>query len=149
MSVVGRAAGVLARGVVTGVAGTAAMTLSSTVESRVRHRPASTAPARAAQKVLHIDDFSSDQARARFSTAVHWSYGTGWGVPRALLGAAGVPPAVAAPVHFAAMWGGAAVMLPALGVTPPVTRWGSTEVGIDLFHHLVYETAAGLVHQAL
>jgi hypothetical protein len=56
---------------------------------------------------------------------------------------------VAGPTHFAAMWGGALVMLPALQVAPPVTRWGRTEVAIDVFHHLVYETATGLTYELL
>ncbi|HEX6517658.1 MAG TPA: hypothetical protein VF049_19000 [Nocardioidaceae bacterium] len=145
----GTAAGVLARGVVAGLAGTAAMTVSSTAEARLRHRQASTAPARAAQKVLGIDEFPSARAQERFSTAVHWSYGTGWGVARALLGAVGLPAAAAAPAHFAVMWGGALVMLPALDVTPPVTRWGRTEVAIDVFHHVVYAVTAGLAHELL
>jgi hypothetical protein len=145
---VGRAAGVLARGMVAGLAGTAAMTVSSTWEARLRGRQPSTAPARAAEKVLRIHGLS-EKAHQRFSTFVHWSYGTGWGVARSALGAAGLPPAVAAPIHFSAMWGGALVMLPALKVTPPVTRWGRAEVGIDVFHHLVYEISTGLTYELL
>lgn len=143
------AAGVLARGTVAGLAGTAAMTASSTAEARLRHRDPSTAPARAAQKVLGIEDFPSPAAQERFSTLVHWSYGTGWGIVRAFLGAVGLPPVVATPTHFAAMWGGALVMLPALDVTPPVTRWGRTEVAIDVLHHLVYEAGTGLTYELL
>ena len=144
-----RPVGVLARGVAAGIAGTAAMTVSSTVEARLRGRPASTAPARAAQKVLGIEEFASEEAQERFSTAVHWGYGTGWGVARALLGALGLSPAVAAPTHRAAMWGGALAMLPALGVTPPPTQWGREEVAIDLFHHLVYEGSTSLAYELL
>jgi hypothetical protein len=123
--------------------------VSSTVEARIRHRPPSTAPARAAQKVLRIEEFHSPQAQNRFSTFVHWAYGTGWGVARATIGATGLHPALATPAHFAVMWGGALVMLPALDVTPPPTQWGRTEVVIDVFHHLVYVAAAGLAYQLL
>jgi hypothetical protein len=147
--VLARTAGVLLRGTAAGLAGTAAMTVSSTVEARLRHREPSTTPARAAQKVLHIDQFPSAEVEGRFSTLVHWSYGTGWGIARAALAEVGLPPAAVAPTHFAAMWGGAAVMLPALDVTPPVTRWGRTEVAIDLFHHLVYATTTGLAYTLL
>jgi len=144
-----RLAGGIGAGVVAGVAGTAAMTVSSTVEARLRHRPSSTAPARAAEKVLGIEEFADDAAENRFSNLVHWGYGTGWGVARGLLGSVGLRPAVAAPLHFAGMWGGAAVMLPALGVAPPVTRWGREEVGIDLLHHLVYAGATGAAYGLL
>ena len=141
-----RLAGGIGAGVVAGVVGTSAMTASSTLEARLRGRQASTAPARAAEKVLGIEAFADESAEARFSNLVHWGYGTGWGVARGLLGAAGLGAAAATPVHFATMWGGAAVMLPALGVTPPVTRWGREEVAIDVFHHLVYAGAAGLTY---
>jgi hypothetical protein len=140
-----RVAAGVGTGVVAGVVGTAAMTVSSTVEARVRGRQPSTAPARAAERVLGIEKFTDDRAEARFSTLVHWGYGTGWGVARGLLGAAGLR-AAATPLHFAAMWGGAVVMLPGLGVAPPVTRWGRDEVAIDLAHHVVYATATGLAY---
>lgn len=136
-------------GVVAGVVGTAAMTASSTIEARVRGRQASTAPARAAEKVLGIERFADNSAETRFSTLVHWGYGTGWGVARGLLGAAGLSSGTAAPVHFATMWGGAAVMLPALDVAPPVTKWGREEVAIDVFHHLVYAGTTSLAYELL
>jgi hypothetical protein len=104
---------------------------------------------RAARKVLGIKQFNSPDAEQTFSTLVHWSYGTGWGVARSLLGSLGLRATLAAPVHFAAMWGGALVALPALDVVPPVRKWGRTELAIDLFHHLVYAVAAGLSYQAL
>ena len=142
-------AGAIGKGVLAGVAGTAAMTVSSTIEQHLRGRAASTAPADATAKVLGIERFTDDGAKNRFSNLVHWGYGTGWGVARGLLGAAGLPPVLAAPVHFASMWGGATVMLPALGVAPPVTRWGREEVAIDVFHHLVYAGATGLSYGLL
>jgi hypothetical protein len=149
MSWAGRLAGVLTRGVAAGLAGTAVMTVSSTLEARLRGREPSTAPARAAQKVLGIREFASPEAQERFSNAVHWGYGTGWGVVRAALAEVGIRPGLAAPAHFALMWGGALVMLPALDVAPPVTRWGRNEVAIDVFHHLVYATGTGLAYEAL
>ena len=65
------------------------MTVSSTLEARLRHRAASTAPARATAKALGIAEFEDDIARARFNDLSHWGYGTGWGVVRGLLGAVG------------------------------------------------------------
>ena len=95
-------------GLVAGFLGTAAMTVSSTLEARLRHRAASTAPARATAKALGIADFEDDVARARFNDLSHWGYGTGWGVVRGLLGASGLPPARATAAHGAAIWGSAA-----------------------------------------
>jgi len=136
-------------GLVAGFLGTAAMTVSSTVEARLRHRKPSTAPARATAKALGIRAFDSDLAEARFNDLSHWGYGTGWGVVRGLLGATGMPPAKATAAHGAAVWGSAAVTLPALEVAPPFVFWGRTEVAIDVFHHAVYALATGLAYEVV
>jgi len=147
MNVLTRAASAIGDGLVAGFLGTAAMTASSTIEARLRHRAASTAPARATAKALGIRAFDSDLAQARFNDLSHWGYGTGWGVVRGLLGATGMPPAKATAAHGAAVWGSAAVTLPALEVAPPLVFWGREEVAIDVFHHAVYAVATGLAYE--
>jgi hypothetical protein len=142
----GELAAAIGRGLVAGAIGTAAMTVSSTVEQKLRGREASTAPADAAMKVLGIEGFCDDAAKSRFSNAVHWAYGTAWGVPRALLDAAGVDGAAATAAHGAALWGSEQVMLPALGVAPPLWEWGAAEVGIDALHHAVYAVATSVAY---
>jgi hypothetical protein len=137
------------RGVAAGLIGTAAMTISSTIEQRLRGRPASTAPADAAAKVLHIKEFRSAEAKNAFSNTVHWSYGTAWGVNRAILTRAGLSPKAAAGAHLGALWVSEQVMLPALEVAPPVTMWGRKEIAIDAWHHLVYATATSAAYDAL
>jgi len=139
----------IGRGLLAGLAGTAAMTVSSTVEMRLRGRDASTAPADATAKVLGIELFTDDAAKNRFSNLVHWGYGTGWGVAHGLLDLAGLPPAQATTAHFAAIWGNETVMLPMLDVAPPIYRWGMKEVAIDVFHHAVYATATAVAYEAL
>jgi hypothetical protein len=87
----------IGKGLLAGVVGTAAMTLSNTIEMRVRNPQASNAPAEAAKKVLGIEEFQSDAAEERFSNPVHWGYGTAWGALRGLLGPPGLardPPAL-------------------------------------------------------
>jgi hypothetical protein len=138
----------IGKGIVAGVAGTAAMTVSSTLEAKLRGRAFSTAPAKAAQKLLGIESFTTPAAEARFSNLVHWGYGTGWGVARAVLGHV-LPPKAADAAHFAAVWGGALVMLPALEVAPPVWEWDGADVGIDVFHHTVYAAATGIAFEKL
>jgi len=147
MKVLTKAASAIGDGIVAGFLGTAAMTASSTIEARLRHRAASTAPARATAKALGIRAFDSDLAQARFNDLSHWGYGTGWGVVRGLLGATGMPPAKATAAHGAAVWGSAAVTLPALEVAPPFVFWGREEVAIDVFHHTVYAVATGLAYE--
>jgi hypothetical protein len=134
-------------GLVAGAIGTAAMTASSTIEARLRHRAASSAPARATAKALGITAFENGIAEARFNDLSHWGYGTGWGIVRGILGATGMPAARATAAHGAAVWGSAAVTLPALDVAPPFVFWGREEVAIDLFHHAVYAVATGLAYE--
>ena len=148
MNRVGEVASAAGRGLVAGAVGTAAMTASSTLEVKLRDREGSTAPTDAAAKVLGIQP-RDPAGRARFSNVVHWSYGTGWGAVRGLIAAAGLSGPRATGAHFAAIWPGALVMLPSLGVAPPPWKWGATELGIDAMHHLVYVTATSVAYAAI
>ncbi len=136
-------------GLVAGFAGTAAMTVSSTVEAKIRGRAPSTAPARATASALGIATFEDGIARARFNDLSHWGYGTGWGVVRGLLAAAGLEPHRATAAHGAAVWGSAQVTLPALDIAPPAIFWPRREIAIDLFHHTVYALATGVAYELL
>jgi hypothetical protein len=149
MRTVNKIATAIGEGLLAGFAGTAAMTVSSTLDARLRGRAASSAPARATAKVLGIAEFEDDLARARFSDLSHWGYGTGWGVVRGLLGATGMPAGKATAAHGAAVWGSAQVTLPALEVAPPAVFWGAEEVAIDAFHHTVYAVATGLAYELI
>lgn len=144
----GEVAAAVGVGLAAGLAGTAAMTLSSTIEAKIRHREASTAPADAASKVLGVKPEGQKQAK-RFSTLVHWGYGTSWGAVRGLLGCTGLPAPAASAVHLVVLWGTEQVMLPALEVSPPLTEWGGKEIAIDSVHHVVYAAAAGAAYEAL
>ena len=145
----GDVAAAFGKGVFAGVAGTAAMTISSTLEMKLRGRPASSTPAQAAAKVLGVEPVD-EEAKARFSNLVHWGYGSGWGGVRGLIAATtGLPGAAATAVHLGAVWGSEQVILPALGVTPPLTEWGGKEVAIDALHHLVYAGATGVAYSLL
>jgi len=139
----------IGKGLVAGFIGTAAMTVSSTLEARIRHRAASSAPARATAKVLGIKEFEDDIAAARFNDLSHWGYGTGFGVVRGLLGAIGLSPKTATVAHGAALWGSELVALPALEVAPPIVFWAKKEIAIDVFHHAVYVSATGLAYKLL
>jgi hypothetical protein len=147
MKALTKTASAIGDGLVAGFLGTAAMTVSSTVEAKLRRRAASTAPARATAKALGIREFDSDLAQARFNDLSHWGYGTGWGVVRGILGATGMSPAKATAAHGAAVWGSAAVTLPALDVAPPFVFWGRKEIAIDLLHHSVYAVATGVAYE--
>ena len=139
----------IGRGLVAGLAGTAAMTISSTLEARLRGHAPSTAPARATAKVLGIKEFDSDLASARFNDLSHWGYGTGWGIVRGLLAAAGLSPRAATLALGAAVYGAEQVTLSALDIAPPAIFWSKQEVAIDAFHHAVYAAATGLAYRLI
>jgi hypothetical protein len=137
----------IGRGLVAGFAGTAAMTASSTLEAKLRGRAPSSAPARATAKVLGIESFEDAVAQARFNDLSHWGYGTGWGIVRGLLDAAGLPPRKATAAHGFAVWGGAQMTLPALDIAPPSVFWSKEEIAIDALHHMVYAVATGIAYE--
>lgn len=143
LSMLSSVAGGVGRGLFAGAFGTAVMTASSTIEMKLRGRKASSAPADAAEKVLGVEP-KSESDEQRFSTLVHFGYGTGWGAVRGVLGAVGIDGVVATIIHFGLVWGAEQMMLPRLKVAPPVKEWGAQEIAIDGFHHLVYATATGV-----
>jgi uncharacterized membrane protein YagU involved in acid resistance len=124
--------------------GTAAMTVSSTVEMDARGRDPSTAPGRAANKLLGlvgVPELKGPPLHV-LSNLTHWLYGTAWGVVFWLLvEGAGLSLAVAGLLFLLIVWGTEQVELPLLGIAPPSWKWGATEVLIDLWHHLVYAAA--------
>jgi hypothetical protein len=146
---VGTVAEAIGKGLVAGFAGTAAMTVSSTLEARLRGREPSSAPARATAKILGIQEFEDSVAQARFNDLSHWGYGTGWGVLRGLLAAIGLSPKAATAAHGAAIYGAAQVTLPALEIAPPSVFWAKEEIAIDAFHHTVYATATGIAYELI
>ncbi len=145
---IGDVAGAVGKGLLAGVAGTALMTVSSTLEMKLRGREASSTPARAAGKVLGVEP-TGEKEKARFSNLVHWGYGTQWGAVRGLIGVAGLHEPAAAAAHFAIVWGTELVMLPSLGVTSPPQQWGAKELAIDALHHAVYATGTSAAYAFL
>jgi len=125
------------KGLFAGAAGTVLMTISSTIEAKLSDRGSSSAPADAAGKVLGVQPRDED-GQARFSNAVHWGYGTGWGAVRGLIGLTDASPAAATATHFAAVWGSSLVMLPALDVAPAPWKQPPSGIATDAFHHMVY-----------
>lgn len=148
MNRVGRLAGCIGRGLFAGAFGTAVMTISSTIEMKMRGREGSSAPADAAGKVLGVEP-TDDAGKQRFSHFVHFGYGTGWGAARGLIGFLGLSGPTAAAAHLAGVWGSELVMLPALDVAPPASKWASKQVGIDSFHHAVYAAATSIAYEWL
>jgi hypothetical protein len=128
------------RGLFAGLIGTAAMTISSTAEAKLRHRPSSTVPSDVGGKLLGVKPRGPAE-KQRFSHLMHWQYGTSLGLLRAALGSALRDPWAGA-TFFGLVWAGELVMLPRLSskASPP-TDMELKEVAIDGWHHLVYAAA--------
>ncbi|QDK79522.1 hypothetical protein EXU85_13275 [Spirosoma sp. KCTC 42546] len=138
----------LGAGVLAGIAGTAAITISQLVEMSITKRSPSTTPVKAVSKVLNVKPTRKDK-NEKVSQEIHWTYGTAWGIPRGILGLTGLTGWPATLLHFAAIWATELTMLPSLDVAPPITEEKPKDVAIDALHHAVYAVAAGLVYDAI
>jgi hypothetical protein len=136
------------KGIVAGLAGTLAISISQAIEMKISRRKPSTTPADAAGKVLGVQP-RDEGGKARFANVVHWAYGTGWGLARAALGGPRRGRFWAPLAHLAAVQAVAMLMLPALKVAPPATKWGAGEISKEVLHHVVYASAADATYRAL
>jgi hypothetical protein len=136
------------RGLLAGLAGTAAMTLSQAIEQRLSGRSGSTTPAEGVARATGIAP-GTDTARNRLNVVAHWAYGTGWGLARTLLDLAGARGPLATATHLAAVLGAEQVLTPTLGLGKPTPAYGVTATLTDLAHHVVYAAAVGTVFDAL
>jgi len=147
-SIVGKIAFALGKGIIAGLAGTAAISIAQMIEMKITKREPSDTPAKAVNKVLNVE--ATDEAhKEQFVQQVHWTYGTLWGVTRGVLDLCGMKGMPGTAAHWAAVWGTEMIMLPSIDVAPPVKEWGAKEISKDGMLHLVYAVAAGLVYDAI
>jgi hypothetical protein len=144
-STIGRVVGA---GLLAGFAGTALMTVAQRIQMRLANRPASRVPAKALEKVLNIQA-KDERTEQRLATATHWSYGSGWGLVRAVVRELGLQPASATLAQLALVWGTELTLLPRLKVAPPIRIWTRKEIAQDLIFHGLYATGTGLAYDAL
>ncbi|MDX5347940.1 MAG: hypothetical protein LPJ89_02885 [Hymenobacteraceae bacterium] len=141
-------AGAIGRGLLAGLFGTAVMTVAQMIEMKITGRKPSDTPYKAVKEVSGLKA-EKDTDTKQLSQLIHFAYGTGWGIPRALLAEAGAGTATGTAAHFGAIWGTALVMLPSLGVAKPATEWEPEEIGKDAAFHAVYAVATGVAADLL
>ena len=144
----GDLAGAIGKGLLAGLAGTAAITLSQMIEMKITNRQPSDAPVKVASQVTGAAP-ANDSQKQKLNNEIHYAYGTSWGIVRGLLGLAGLKGIPATLVHFGAIWATELVMLPKYDAAPPVNEQEPKLVAIDALHHAVYAIAAGLAYDAL
>jgi len=143
-----RLATAIGAGLIAGLAGTAAMTVSQMIEMRITRREPSTTPVDAVERTIGVTAVDESE-RPMVAQEIHWTYGASWGIMRGLLGLGGLRNWPATLVHFSAVWGASLLMMPALELGPPVQQREPKPVLIEGWHHAVYAAVAGLVYDAI
>lgn len=145
IKIIGAAIGI---GIIAGIVGTAAITLSQMIEMKIDGREPSDAPVKAVGKTLNVAP-TAENKKETLSQEIHWTYGTSWGIARGLIALTGLKGLPASLLHFAAIWGTELLMLPALKLAPQVTEEKPKEIAVDALHHAVYAAATGLAFDAM
>jgi hypothetical protein len=135
----------LPRALAAGAVGTAAMTVSTVIEMRLRDRPPSTAPIEAFERTTGIT-LPSDRVRRALSWGADVPFGVALALVRPLLGE---HPVLSPAAFFAVAWLPDLALVPALGGAPPPWEWGAEELAISAVHHAVYAAAAETAWRAL
>lgn len=135
-------------GLLAGIAGTAAITISQTIAMKITKKPMGDAPVKAADKVLDVKP-SGEAEKEKVAQEVHWAYGASWGIVRGFIAMAGLRGFQASAAHFAAIWAAKLILFPALKLGPVITEEKPEDTAIDAWHHAVYALAAGLSYDAL
>lgn len=138
----------IGKGLLAGLAATAAITISQLIEMKITGRKPSEAPVKMVSETVGAQPVSEVE-KPKLSQEIHWAYGTSWGAARGLIGLTGLKGLPAAAVHFAAIWGTALVMLPKYKAAPPVTEEEPNAIAIDALHHAVYAVTATVVYDLL
>jgi len=138
----------IGKGLLAGLAATAAITISQMIEMQITKREPSDAQVKVASQTVGVKPATKDQ-KEQLSQELHWAYGTTWGVARGIIGLTGLKGWKATAVHFAAIWGSSMIMLPMFNAAPPVYEEDPKAIAIDGFHHAVYAITAGLTYDAL
>ncbi|WP_205780518.1 hypothetical protein [Mucilaginibacter limnophilus] len=147
-NILGELGSAIGKGLLAGLAGTAAITLSQIIEMKITKREPSDAPVKVVEDTVDVTPVS-EEGKQKVSQEIHWIYGTSWGIARGLIALTGLRGFPAAAVHFAAVWGTALVMLPKHDAAKPINEEEPKAIAIDVMHHAVYAAAAGLAYDAL
>jgi hypothetical protein len=164
-----KAGDILGKGLIAGLIGTVAMTISQLIEMKITKRGESSSTVKVGGQVLGVEPKGlADQEKEKqsgkasesikekveaneqkFGQLMHFGYGTGWGVARSVLDLTGIRGWPATTIHFGAIWGTALVMLPSTGASEPITKWSPKEITIDIIHHAVYAIVVGCVYDGM
>lgn len=133
-----------ALGLVAGLAGVAAMTLSEKVEQHFTGRPNSDVPARTLQKLTGLRA-RSEATNLMANHVMHWGTGMLLGTVRAAMSARGMRGVVPSVAFGALRLTVDQTLENATGVGSPPHTWPRAELALDVGHKLIYALVTGLV----
>lgn len=135
-------------GIIAGLAGTAAMTISEKIEQAITGRPNSFIPAHALERVLGLPT-EPDQQRRWLSWVAHWGLGTLPAALRGIMAEGGMRGPLASTMFFVTRMTTDETMENVTGVGKPPWSWGARLGAIDTLHKGVYAFATGAVADLL
>jgi hypothetical protein len=138
----------LARGLLAGAAGVAAMTLAEKIEQALTGRPNSYVPAHTLERLLRLP-WRPDDERLWLNWAMHWGQGIAFGAVHALMAERGFRGPVGSFIHLNLRLLNDQTFENATGVGAPPWTWPVDEQAIDLLHKAVYAFTTGAVADRL
>lgn len=139
-------------GVAAGLAGTAAMSLAQGAAFALTQAEPSDSPFTIADRLKRRTGFGrvARKHKQEVNQAMHFAYGTSWGIPFGLLTErAGVRPELAGPAWGLAVWAAALVHQPALRIADPPWKRSAAALSSEALFHVVYGIGAGAAARAL
>ena len=133
---------VLARGLLAGAIGVAAMTLAEKLEQAITKRPNSYVPAHTLEKLLGLPA-RPDSERLGMNWAMHWGQGIALGAVRTLMAERGIRGPAGSCLHLNLRLINDQTLENATGVGAPPWTWPVDEQVIDLLHKAIYAYATG------
>ncbi len=140
--------GVIARGMVAGAVGVAAMTLAEKLEQAVTGRPNSYVPAHTLERLLGLPG-RPDEERLWLNWAMHWGQGIALGAVRAAMARRGVGGPAGSFLFLNLRLLNDQALENATGVGAPPWTWPVDEQVVDILHKAVYAYAAGATADSL
>jgi uncharacterized membrane protein len=142
----------LGGGVFAGVVATAAMTIAQGAEFVLTDAEPSSSPADVIERLKRRAGRGRLERTHRRvgNQAMHWLYGTSWGIPYGVVaGHTKVAPELSGPLFGLLVWGAALVHEPALGLADVAWKRSFGSLGREAFFHLVYGIGAAAAIRAL
>ncbi len=133
---------ILARGLLAGAVGVAAMTLAEKIEQALTKRPNSYVPARTLERLLALPE-KPDSERLWLNWTMHWGQGILLGAVRALMAERGIRGPVGSFLFLNLRLLNDQTLENATRVGAPPWTWPVDEQVIDLMHKAIYAYATG------